>query len=51
VVVSEGFATVHTGRLGSGTVQRIRSDQDGSSMVACLLIGNAQQPKGAWVSG
>jgi hypothetical protein len=30
VVVGERLATVDTGRLGSGTVQRIRSDQDGS---------------------
>ena len=30
VVVGERLATVHTGRLASGTVKRIRSDQDGS---------------------
>src|SRR5215213_2795026 len=30
MVVGECLATVHTGRLGSGTVERIRSDQGGS---------------------
>jgi hypothetical protein len=30
VVVGEGLATVHPGRLGSGTAERIRSDQGGS---------------------
>jgi len=30
VVVGERLATVHTGCLGSGTVERLRSDQDRS---------------------